>query len=200
MRLAIRHLLDRLTGPRTRADELYRLRRKLVAERAPGRASDGEKVVASELRRLREEMVDRLGEVEACRRCVRPPSASWSGGHCCSGDMWKCFTDPEIASLALSGTKPSDLAPPRSDHRGCGFRGPSGCSLQPAHRPNLCVRYTCPELERELKRRGDGREILRLQARLRVEFERFLGLRSERLEAEQWAELEASFEGSSTSR
>jgi hypothetical protein len=194
MRLGIRYLIDRLAGPRTRAQELYQLRRRLVAQAQPRRVSGEEQRAAAELRRLRAELATRLGEVASCRGCVRPPSVGWPGGHCCSGATEALFTDPELAALACSGTTPADLTGPRSAHRGCCFRGPAGCSLEPADRPTLCVRYTCPELERELERRGDVHELRRLQERLRVEFERFATLRSARFEDEQWAELEASFE------
>jgi hypothetical protein len=64
--------------------------------------------------------------------------------------------------------------------------------LDTAHRPNLCVRYTCRELQSELDQRGDGPAIAQLQRLLQATFERFVATRRERLEAEQFDELKES--------
>ena len=185
----IKYVFDRLSGPRTRADELYDVRRRLVEQAGPGVASYEEEQLALKLRLLREKLGARFGPVEACARCVRPRSASWHGGHCCSGHTQDLFTDHELAALKLAGTTPAKLRAPRTRHAGCAFRGPKGCSLKVAHRPCLCVSYMCRELGRELDRRGDGLASAQLQEELRVGFERFVERRNERLEANLSAEI-----------
>jgi hypothetical protein len=185
--VSVKYVFDRLSGPRTRADELYDVRRRLVEQAGPGVASRAEEQLALELRLLREKLGARLGPVEACARCARPRSASWPGGDCCSGHTRDLFTDPELAALKLAGTTPAKLRAPRTRHAGCAFRGPKGCSLEAAHRPCLCVRYTCRELGRELGRRDDGPVSARLLEELRAGFERFVELRNDRLEADLFA-------------
>jgi hypothetical protein len=181
--ISVMYVLDRLSGPRTRADELRDVRRRLVGAAGPGVAIREEKRLALELRRLRERLGARLGPVEACARCSRPRSASWPGGDCCSGHTPDLFTDHELAALGLAGTTPAHLRAPRAPHAGCAFRGPRGCSLEAAHRPCQCARYMCRALGRELDRRGDGLASARLQEELRAGFERFVELRTERLAA-----------------
>src|SRR5262249_35227729 len=98
----------------------------------------------------------------------------YRGGHCCSGRTEEIFSDAEVASLRLSGTTAGRLSPPPpSDHAGCAFRGPSGCSLEPEDRPSLCVGYICQELKAELQRLDNGPKIKALAAELRSTFERF---------------------------
>jgi hypothetical protein len=191
--VSLRYFLDRLSGPRTRADELRDVRRRLVEQSGPGIASDAEVQLAQRLRLLRERLVAQFGAVEACGRCMRPRSAYWPGGQCCSGHTQRLFTEHELAALKLAGTTPALLRAPRGEHDGCAFRGPRGCSLGAAHRPCLCVRYTCRELQSELDQRNDIRAITRLQQELRVGFERFVERRQERLDASVFAELRASF-------
>jgi hypothetical protein len=183
--IALRYLLDRLIGPRARADELCDVRIRLAEQAGRGVASHEEEQVALSLRLLREKLWARFGPVEACARCALPRSASWPGGDCCSGNTRDLFTDHELAALKLAGTTSSKLVAKSTRHSGCVFRDPEGCSLEAAHRPCVCVRYTCRELERELVRRGVGPESARLQEELRVEFERFVALRNERLEVDR---------------
>jgi hypothetical protein len=115
--------------------------------------------------------------------------ARWPGGHCCSGPTRNLFTDEELAALRLSGTTPGMLRLPRGAHSGCAFRGPHGCSLEAAHRPSLCVRYTCRDLETELEH-GSSRSAVRdLQRQLGAGFERFVQARHARLEREEVAAL-----------
>lgn len=157
MLIAAQHLIDRLRHPRSRADEVHAVRRRLVAQPAPSAASDEELRLARELLRLRGELTQALGDVASCAGCARGhslPHGRWSGGQCCGGRTEDIFTDDELAALRLSGTTPARLTPPSSDHAGCAFRGPQGCSLDVADRPNLCVRYVCRELEAELASRG----------------------------------------------
>jgi len=101
------------------------------------------------------------------------------------------FSEQELAALRLAATTPGDLRPPRGDHRGCAFRGPSGCSLAVAHRPTVCVGYACRELLAELRRRGDGPTIARLQDELQRVFQRFVAARAARLEQTLFDELKA---------
>jgi hypothetical protein len=75
---------------------------------------------------------------------------------------------------------------------GCAFRAPTGCSLDAAHRPSVCVRYTCRELEGELDTRNGRAEIVRLQARMRELSERFAERRRNQVEAAllgEWGQL-----------
>ena len=169
------------------------MRLRLSAEANACQASPMEVQIALSLRVLREESVVLTGKPEACQRCARPRNERWPGGHCCSAETQHLFTSDEVAALKLSGTKPNHFKPPQSEQAGCAFRGPRGCSLEAAHRPTLCVRYTCRELQTELDKRSDGPAIAQLNERLRLLFEHFVTARNERLEAAHFAELEASF-------
>lgn len=146
-------LVDRLRYPRTRADELAQLRARFSAQ--PGRLSATPEQIelAERMRALRIELAAAFGEVEECRRCARGhplPHGRWNGGHCCGGQTLTIWSAPEVAALKLGGTKARELTPPAGDHAGCVFRGPTGCSLAPADRPNLCVRFLCISLRAEL--------------------------------------------------
>ncbi|MFT3771382.1 MAG: hypothetical protein QM820_38705 [Minicystis sp.] len=188
MLIAARHLVDRLRHPRSRADEVAALRRRFARGE---RASAEEIALAAELRRLREALSTALANVESCSRCARGhplPHGRWDGGHCCGTETTKVFTDDEVAALRLAGTTPSRLDPPRGDHAGCAFRGPAGCSLAVADRPNICVRFVCLELEGELRERGDLRAIKAIAAEMNKAFERFRKLRAARVAAEAEAE------------
>ncbi len=176
MLIAARHLVDRLRQPRSRADEILAVRRRLVAQPGPSQASDEELALARELRRLREELTGALRDVQACGGCARGrslPHGRWNGGHCCGGRTEEIFTDDELRALRLSGTTPARLVAPRTDHAGCAFRGPVGCSLEVADRPNLCVRYLCRSLEGELAERGDLADAKKLAGALGETFTRF---------------------------
>ncbi len=177
MLIRAHHLLDRLRQPRSRADEVLAVRRRLVAQPPPGRATDDQVRLARELRRLREELTRLLDGATSCSGCARGhslPHGRWSGGQCCGGRTEEIFTDHELAALRLSGTTPSRLAPPRSDHAGCAFRGPLGCSLDVADRPNLCVRYICRELEGELAERGTLGDVKKAARALGRAFDDFV--------------------------
>jgi hypothetical protein len=173
--IAVQHLVDRQRMPRSRADEVATLRRRLAAV---GSTTDEAEVIdAIELRRLKAELSEALAGVESCRGCAKGhplPAGRWNGGHCCSGRTSEIFSDDEVRALKRGGTTPADLAPPISDHAGCAFRGPSGCSLAPIDRPTLCVRYLCLDLRGELDRRGDLREIKAISADLEKTFQRFV--------------------------
>ncbi|APR75258.1 Hypothetical protein A7982_00604 [Minicystis rosea] len=184
MLIAARHLVDRLRHPRSRADEVAALRRRFAAEEP---ASAEEIALAEELRRLREKLSAALASVASCSGCARGhplPHGRWNGGHCCGTETTKVFTDDEVAALRLAGTTPARLLPPRGDHAGCSFRGPEGCSLAVADRPNICVRFICLELEGELRERGDLRAIKAIAADASRAFERFRKLRAARRDTE----------------
>jgi hypothetical protein len=87
------------------------------------------------------------------------------------------FTPDEITALAIAGTPAPSMRAPTSDHAGCAFRGPEGCTLDPRDRPNLCVRYVCRKLEAELRARGDWAAIRALGNRLGAAFARFERIR-----------------------
>lgn len=180
MLIAARHLVDRFRHPRSRADEVRAVRLRLVEQPSAAQASAEQTALARELLRLRRALIDALGSVTSCSGCARhhpEPHGHWAGGHCCGGRTDELFGDDELAALRLGGTTPERLEPPRSDHAGCAFRGPRGCSLEAADRPNLCVRYLCRDLERELGDRGDRAEIKALAAQIDVAFRRFQRLR-----------------------
>ena len=183
MLIAAQHLVDRLRHPRSRADEVAALRRRFAASEP---ATEEEVALGEELRRLREALAEALAGVESCSRCARGhplPHGRWNGGHCCGTETTKVFTDDEVAALRLGGTTPARLVPPRGDHAGCAFRGPEGCSLAVADRPNICVRFICLELEGELRERGDLRAIRAIAVTLNKAFERLHKLREVRREA-----------------
>jgi hypothetical protein len=231
--IGLRYLFDRLSQPRTRAEEARDVRMRLAEQDGPDRASPEEARIALELRRLREGLCELFEDARACGRCVPPPygafrgrsgralargavgwrsrprvrlvllgqtaarshdgsNTQWPGGHCCSGPTRNLFTDEELAALRLSGTTPGGLRLPRGAHSGCAFRSPLGCSLDAAHRPSLCVRYTCRDLEAELGRGSSRSAILALQRQVAAAFDRFVKARQTRLEHQELAELLAA--------
>ena len=124
MLIAARHLVDRMRHPKSRADEVLAVRRRLVAQPAASQVSEEQIALAGELRRLREELSAALGGVASCSGCARGhslPHGRWNGGQCCGGSTENIFTDDELGALRLSGTTPARLAPPHADHSGgCG--------------------------------------------------------------------------------
>jgi len=188
--IAAQHLVDRLRHPRSRADEIASVRRRLAsADASP--PSPEEVELALEIARLREALAASFGAVEACGGCARGhplPHGRFPGGHCCGTRTELVFTDDELAALRLSGTTPAKLVPPPPgvDHAGCAFRGPDGCSLAPRDRPSLCVRFICRELEDELRERGDLRAVKAIASALARAFERFRKLRDARLASSPW--------------
>lgn len=198
--IAARYLVDRMRQPRSRAEEARRLRLRFATEAGrpvEGSAESPEAAVAAELRGLRLELTAAVGAVESCKSCAighPPPHGRFAGGHCCGLATEDAFNDDEVAALGLAGTRPRDLTLPRGDHAGCAFRGPGGCSLGLVHRPNLCVRYLCPDLKRELHRRGDLAAIEELGERLESAYLRFITLRKARLDEEEAAALAGASE------
>lgn len=180
MLLSLERLLRRRrTEPRSRADELDTLRARFRAQ--PGAREAGAEAVESalRLRRLRVAMSAALANVEACSGCAkgRPePNGHWPGGSCCGARTLELFSPGEVAALKLAGVSAADLRPPQGDHAGCAFRGATGCSLPPDHRPSICVRYVCLELRAELRDQPGWRLISELGAALRDEATRFEAL------------------------
>ncbi len=191
MIISMRHLVDRLRTQRSRADEVATLRRQLAAQPGGGRVIAEEREAAEELRALRLRLAAAIadhGGVRSCFTCARghpPPHGRWEGGHCCGAPTFDLFNDDEVAALRLGGTTPGGLRlPVAEDHAGCAFRGPRGCSLRAVDRPNICVRYVCPDLARELHGRGDLEAIEALGAQMEQAYLRFATARARRLEAE----------------
>jgi hypothetical protein len=190
--IPVQRLIDRLRHPRSRADEAAALRRRLVAAPGPGSAGAEEVEAARAIRRLKGELSAAFSAASSCGGCARGhplPHGRWSGGHCCGGRTEEVFAGAEVAVLRLSGTTPERLVlPPASEHAGCAFRGPGGCSLDPRDRPAICVQYVCRELEAELRGRGELAAIKALRAELRAAIERFTRLQEARLarDAEPW--------------
>lgn len=200
--IAARYLVDRMRQPRSRADEARRLRLRFAAEAWGVCERSGEapeSAAAVDLRALRLELAAAVGAVESCKSCAighPPPHGHFAGGHCCGLQTEDAFNDDEVAALAQAGTRPADLSLPRGDHAGCAFRGPGGCSLDLPHRPNLCVRYLCPDLKRELARRGDLAAIEEIGERLESAYLRFISLRKARLDEDEAAALARAIEQS----
>jgi hypothetical protein len=188
MLIPVHRLVDRLLHPRSRADELGRLRQRLAT--VPRDTGEEERALAAEMRALREEIARMLAGVTSCSSCARGhplPHGRFDGGHCCGAPTFELFTDDEIAALALGGTRASDMRAPTGDHAGCAFRGETGCTLDPRDRPSLCVRFVCRRLEAELRARGDWMPIRAVGNRLGATFARFTALRDTR-RAEQSCE------------
>ena len=157
MLIAVEHLLLKLRQPRSRADELIQLRRRLRDERARRDVADQERALAREVHARKLAVASQLRTVTSCRSCATghpSPVGHYDGGACCSGVTAELFDDSELAALAHAGTEPGDLTPPSDDHAGCAFRGSRGCTLEVAHRPARCVHYICDTLRHELYDRG----------------------------------------------
>jgi hypothetical protein len=156
--ISARHLLIKLRQPRSRADQLVELHRRLDAELG-GSAGDDERALAAEVHTRKLEVAAILEGTTSCSTCGRgfpPPMGAHDGGACCSGVTAHLFDDAELAMLVYAGTRARHLVPPPRDdvHAGCAFRGKTGCTLDVAHRPARCVHYACDSLKRELHARG----------------------------------------------
>lgn len=194
MLIAVERLLVRVRHVRSRADELIELRGRLRSERAAV-PSEAERAAAHEVHTLKLQVAVAIADVAACASCAhgkRFPRGAFSGGDCCSAVTADLFSDDEVAALAQAGTRPRDLRPPRTVHAGCAFRGETGCTLAPAHRPGRCVHYTCTILRRELRGRGDRARIDTLLDALRRAQQQFAELHRARLDDELLAPLEAA--------
>jgi len=184
--VGIDRLLRRVRQVPSRAAELRELTGRLRLERAaiPG---DDERAAAIAIRGLKATLSRTVGEVSCCSSCARGmplPGGAFAGGHCCSGHTPEIFDEVEVAALAQAGTRPRDLPAPTSEHAGCAFRAPTGCSLAAENRAALCHRYVCDDLRRELHRGGRLDEIERLSSELDAAYRRFAKLREARLDRE----------------
>ena len=181
MIVAVRCFADRFQHPGSRAEELKTLRRQFERiSREP--SSKAMRAAAREMRQQRLAIAAQLGTLQTCRNCAIRyplPHGRWAGGYCCGTRTDAVFTDDEVCTLVLSGTKGLWLRPPRSDHAGCVFRGPSGCSLRPEDRPNICLRYLCKALVDELRQRGDIKLLDVMCLKLQQMLARFAALRQE---------------------
>jgi hypothetical protein len=180
MLVPVTALLRRWRGQPGRDREVAELHARIkAAARAP--ATDQARALALELRRLRPLVLEAFAGVRACSGCGRGrplPHGKWSGGFCCGGATAGVFDDDEVAALALAGTRPRHLRAPPGEQAGCAFRGPRGCTLDAADRPNLCVRFACRELEAELKASGDWERVRALTRQLEKAFARFVRLQA----------------------
>lgn len=177
--------IDPWLRPASRANEVASLRLRLISEASENEAPADEVRLARTLLDQRRAMIALIGVVAACRSCARGyplPNGRWEGGYCCGGTTENLFKQAELASLRAAGTQPSDLRPPRGDHAGCAFRGERGCSLDPAHRPNLCVRYACRALWGEFDGRGIAHRVRSLASDMQRTFAAYERLRSQRLD------------------
>lgn len=165
------------------------------------RASRTERDLAATLRRTRLEASAAMSGVRCCACCVPirrrrgRATAAAGGGFCCRGEAGVVFSDAEVAALSLGGTRPWHLIPAAGLVRGAGciFLGRSGCSLAPAHRPNICVSHLCVDLKRELHQAGALERVDGLCLELQRGFARFQELRQERRERRWIDELAGPF-------
>lgn len=155
------------------------------------RGSPDERELARDLREQRVGLSRAVGPLEACASCARGQPgtpAGFDGGFCCASDASQLFTEDEAASLAMAGTRPRHMPTPGCAPAGCAFRDRHACTLDPAHRPNVCLRYLCTDARRELHDRGDLDRVEELIADLETDFDDFVRARAER---RQRAELRA---------
>ena len=176
MLVAVRDLVRRWRGPRSRAVEVGAVRERITGAARRG-GSEEARALARELRALKPQVLAAFRDVKACHGCgsERPlPHGRWDGGFCCGGRTEGVFDEDEAAALALAGTRARDLRAPAGDHAGCAFRGPEGCSLDARDRPTLCVRFVCRELEGELRASGEWTRVRALTRKLETTFARFV--------------------------
>ena len=177
---------DGSDGPRT----LAQLRCALSAQRDAATLDPEEVVAALEMRGLRAELAQALGDLHACTQCARDlplPAGRWDGGRCCSYLAAEFFDTDALAYLRAAGTEPEDFAGPCDGRAGCLMRGPSGCALSREHRPNACVGYLCGALKQELEARGDLAAIQEKRYALAAAERRFVARRVVREQAEALA-------------
>jgi hypothetical protein len=189
--IAVERLLIKLRQPASRAHELIELRHRLRAELA-ATTDPEEPALARAVLAQKHAVAARLDAVHSCRACAthQPfPIGHYDGGACCSGVTGELFDEHELAALARAGTRPHDLIAPRADHAGCAFRGPTGCTLELAHRPARCVHYLCNTLRRELHARGQLDAIERELAELDLRMQQFRAVHQARLDREVLAPL-----------
>jgi hypothetical protein len=176
--IAVERLLIKVRQPKSRADELIELRRRLRDEHAHHIAGE-ERALAQELRARKLAVASELDALSSCRTCATGepwPRGAYDGGACCAGVTADLFDANELAALAQAGTRPRHLIPPAGadDHAGCAFRGPRGCTLEVTHRPGRCVHYLCETVRGELHRRGQLDTVEAKRAELSRAMQRFV--------------------------
>lgn len=200
MLISVERLLIRIKHPASRAGELNALRARLRdAIRTSVNAAGDERALAMRVLSQKQAVSGKLDTVASCRSCATglpAPQGSYEGGACCGGVTADLFDDHEVAALALSGTRASDLTPPeRNDlHAGCAFRGPVGCTLDVAHRPGRCVLYLCELLRRELHRAGQLDELEGMLDTLQRDLVELRAMHAARVDREAIAPLVAALE------
>ena len=180
MFVSVRRLVERWRQPRSRRDEVDHLHARLREERDA--ASPEERSIAAELRALRIELGEVMGTIRSCASCAtgcEAPHGRWDGGFCCGGETLGVFCDDEIAALAAAGTR--YLPAPTDDHAGCAFRGPVGCTLTPADRPNLCTVFLCTDATREVHDRAILGRIEEISERVNERYQALARARHSRL-------------------
>lgn len=184
MLIAVERLLIKLRQPRSRAHELIDVRRRLRAELASAPDAE-ERVLARAVLAQKQYVAALLTAVSSCASCAKGqpfPRGHYDGGDCCAGSTAILFDDDELAALAHAGTRPRDLVAPRTDHAGCAFRGPIGCTLELTHRPARCVHYVCDILRREVHTREQLDELEVALAELDQRVRRFREVRDQRVD------------------
>jgi hypothetical protein len=172
--------------------------RQRLADAAPESAGGDERALARRLLDLKLATAAASGAVSSCARCATGQpwprggyAGAYAGGDCCSGTTAHLFSDAEVAALASTGTRRSDLRAPGDAPAGCAFRGATGCSLEVAHRPSVCVRYACAGLSRELHRLGRLDDVERLARELGETLAAFTAANAARRDRE-WADAEVA--------
>lgn len=194
MLVGVERLLIRIKHPRSRADELNVLRARFRAALAETPDPD-ERALAERVLGGKRAVSSALANVTSCRSCEAEGHA-YTGGSCCGGVTAELFDDNEVAALAQSGTRPSDLTPPAGNdqHLGCAFRGPRGCTLDVGNRPGRCVLYICEILSREIHRAGQLDGVETLIADLQRDMKAFIVAHKARTDRDVLAPLVAALE------
>ena len=180
-------LRDRLRLGPVKAREAHDVRLRLVRQPSRLFVRPAERATADKLRMLRERAAMAFGRTVACATCGAGralPHGAYDGGFCCGATTAEIFSDEELGALRLSGTTPWHLVPAPGGPAGCAFRGPKGCVLLPAHRPNQCVRHLCYDLVVELGRSGRLAMVEDLTEEIFETFLVFTRLRQERIDDE----------------
>jgi len=189
--VAVERLLIKLRQPADRAHELIALHARLRSELAATIEAD-EQALAEAVLAQKRAISAHLTAVHSCRTCAtgQPrPVGHYDGGACCSGVTADLFDDNELAALVHAGTRVGNLVAPRTDHAGCAFRGPTGCTLELDHRPARCVHYVCNTLRRELHSRHQLDMIEAGLAELDRRMQAFRAVHQARLDREVLAPL-----------
>lgn len=181
--IAVDRLLWKLRQPRSRADELIALQKRVVAEAAKP-IGDDERALAQDVRIKKLAVVAALSSVTSCAKCDH--GDPYKGGACCGGVTADLFDERELALLVHAGTTAGDLTPPRGGdpHAGCAFRGPTGCTQGLAHRPGRCIHYMCDIIKRELHGRGELVAIEGLLRGLNASVQRYFAVYRDRTDRE----------------